>query len=63
MLPTQIGVGSATAVIGTVLLAVIAMFQLALAAGAPLGAMAWGGGHPGVLPPRLRVASAVVGVA
>ena len=40
------------------LLSVVAMFQIALALGAPLGKMAWGGGHTGVLPPRLRVASA-----
>ncbi len=33
-------------------------FQLALAAGAPLGHFAWGGQHR-VLPPRLRTGSAV----
>jgi hypothetical protein len=42
-----------------VLLAGIAMFQVALALGAPLGQAAWGGQHEGVLPVRLRVASAV----
>ena len=36
----------------------IALFQLALASGAPLGRAAWGGAHR-VLPPRLRRASAV----
>lgn len=41
------------------LLAVIVVFQLALAFGAPLGYAAWGGQHPGVLPTRLRIASAV----
>jgi hypothetical protein len=46
---------------GAVLLILIA-FQLALAVGAPLGAAAWGGQNPGVLPVRLRVASAVVGL-
>lgn len=35
----------------------IAIFQAALALGAPLGAAAWGGTHPGRLPSRLRVAS------
>jgi hypothetical protein len=40
------------------LLAVTAAFQVALAAGAPWGAAAWGGTHPGVLPAGLRVASA-----
>jgi hypothetical protein len=48
-------------VAGAVLLILIA-FQLALAAGAPLGAAAWGGRNPGVLPGRLRMASAVVGL-
>jgi hypothetical protein len=41
----------------------IAAFQVALAAGAPLGQAAWGGAHDGQLPTSLRVASAVaVGV-
>ena len=43
------------------LFAVVAVFQLMLAAGAPWGAAAWGGGHPGVLPARLRVASGLTG--
>jgi hypothetical protein len=39
------------------------MFQIALAAGAPLGRAAWGGTHPGQLPVGLRVGSAIaVGV-
>ena len=42
----------------TVILAALAVFQLALAAGAPLGRFAWGGSHE-VLPPRLRVGSLV----
>lgn len=37
------------------------MFQIALAFGAPLGFAAWGGGHKDVLPPRLRIASALAG--
>lgn len=40
------------------LLAVLAAFQLALACGAPWGGLSWGGRHPGVLPRRLRIASA-----
>jgi hypothetical protein len=44
---------------GALLLILIA-FQLALAVGAPLGAAAWGGQNPGVLPRGLRIASAVV---
>ena len=40
------------------LIAVVAGFQVALAAGAPWGAAAWAGQAPGVLPASLRVASA-----
>lgn len=50
------------AILAATLLAVIGLFQLALAAGAPLGQAAWGGTNPGVLPTRLRVASGVAGV-
>src|SRR5215207_8897976 len=42
----------------TMVLAALAVFQLALVFGAPLGRFAWGGQHR-VLPPRLRVGSAV----
>lgn len=48
--------------IAAALIAGLVVFQLALALGAPAGAAAWGGSHPGVLPIRLRVASAVVGL-
>ena len=41
-----------------VILTALAIFQLALALGAPLGRFAWGGQHR-VLPARLRVGSAV----
>lgn len=51
------------AVVATVLLGVLLVFQFALAAGAPLGAAAWGGQHPGVLPTGLRVASGISGTA
>lgn len=44
------------------LLAVITVFQIALALGAPWGAAAWGGKHPGVLPRKLRLASGIVAV-
>jgi hypothetical protein len=37
----------------------IAAYQVALALGAPFGTAAWGGAHPGTLPPRFRVASGV----
>ncbi len=52
----------AAAFIASVLIGALSVFQVALALGAPAGAAAWGGAHPGVLPTRLRVASAVVGV-
>ncbi|WP_431797946.1 hypothetical protein [Microbacterium kunmingense] len=42
----------------TVLLVLLGAFQLALAAGAPLGRFAWGGQHR-VLPTRLRIGSVV----
>lgn len=41
-----------------VLMAALAVFQVALALGAPLGRFAWGGQHR-VLPARLRVGSLV----
>ncbi len=46
------------AVVGVALLASLAVFQVALICGAPLGRFAWGGQHV-VLPPRLRVGSVV----
>ena len=39
--------------------AVIVIFQLALALGAPWGEMAMGGKYPGRFPPKLRVAAVV----
>jgi len=48
--------------IAVVLLGAVAIFQIALALGAPWGNAAWGGRHDGVLPVRLRIASAVVGI-
>jgi hypothetical protein len=51
---------AATVAVG--LLAVVAIFQVALALGAPFGKAAWGGAHDGVLPTRLRGASAFVGL-
>ena len=51
----------AALVYGVVSLAVIA-FQIALAAGAPLGAYAMGGAFPGQFPPELRVAAVVQAV-
>jgi len=50
------------AILAVALIAVIVVFQLALALGAPWGAAAWGGQHPGVLPMRLRIASGVAAV-
>lgn len=47
-----------SALLACAILTGLAMFQGALVAGAPLGRMAWGGGHT-VLPKKLKVASAV----
>jgi ABC-type amino acid transport system permease subunit len=47
------------AVLAVTLAAAVAAFQVALAAGAPLGAFAWGGRAPGRLPTTLRIASAL----
>ena len=46
------------AILACVLLGVLAAFQLALIAGAPIGHLAWGGQHR-VLPTRLRIGSVV----
>jgi hypothetical protein len=55
--------GGVPALAATAGFVVIAIFQIALAAGAPLGRASWGGAHAGQLPTGLRVASAVaVGV-
>ncbi|MEN8235147.1 MAG: hypothetical protein ABFR89_09530 [Actinomycetota bacterium] len=51
------------AVIATVLLGILTVFQIALALGAPWGAAAWGGRHPGVLPVGYRAASTIAAIA
>ena len=48
----------AAAIALTVILAALAVFQLALALGAPIGRFAWGGQHR-VLPTKLRIGSLV----
>jgi len=47
------------AVLATLLLLAMALFQASLAAGAPFGAHVLGGGHPDRLPGRLRLASGI----
>lgn len=47
------------AVVACLLLVALVAFQVALAAGAPWGRLAWGGQHEGRLPRHLRVGSAV----
>ena len=42
-----------------VVLTLVAMFQLALVLGAPMGEYVSGGQNPGKLPPRMRVVSAI----
>lgn len=49
-------------IVAVVLLGLVAVFQIALALGAPRGDAAWGGRHEGLLPTRLRIASGVAGV-
>lgn len=44
------------------LMAVLAVFQIALALGAPARYAAWGGWHEGTLPTRLRFASGIAGL-
>ncbi len=53
---TAVGVA---ALVAAVLLVGLAVFQSALALGAPLGRYAWGGRHQGALPPRLQLGSAL----
>ena len=48
-----------TAVVFVAALALLVLFQLALAFGAPWGRFAWGGQHPGTLPAGYRAASAL----
>ena len=50
---------ASAAVVACALLAVLALFQLALALGVPWGGFAWGGQHEGKLPAGLRVGSAL----
>lgn len=50
------------ALVASVLIAVVAVFQIALAFGAPARHAAWGGAHEGKLPTRLRVASGIAGL-
>jgi hypothetical protein len=49
------------AIAAITLLSIVDIFQIALAFGAPLGKAAWGG-HEGILPKRLRIASGVAGL-
>jgi hypothetical protein len=50
-------------IVAVVLLVIIAIFQAALALGAPWGEAAWGGQNPGVLPRNLRIASGIAAIA
>lgn len=52
----------AAAIVATVLLAGLTLFQLALAAGAPWGAAAYGGTWAGVLPKGMRINSLAFGL-
>jgi hypothetical protein len=50
------------AIVATVLLGVLVVFQIALALGAPWGTAAWGGLYEGVLSKGLRINSAAAAV-
>jgi len=50
------------AIVAVVAIGIVALFQIALALGAPWGSAAYGGNNPGVLPIRLRIISATAGV-
>src|SRR5687768_719411 len=52
-------VSTVAAVSACAVLTALAVFQVALASGAPWGRYAWGGQHEGALPAPLRVGSAV----
>lgn len=52
-------IATASAWIVIVALALVALFQIALIAGAPMGEYAFGGQNPGKLPVRFRVASVI----
>ena len=51
--------GVVAAIVYAVVTSGVIAFQVALALGAPWGAVAMGGAHPGTLPPAMRVAALV----
>jgi len=52
-------VTAAVAILAAILIAGVAAFQTALVGGAPWGAYAWGGAHPGRLPMTHRIIGAL----
>ncbi|PWF48537.1 hypothetical protein [Massilia glaciei] len=50
------------AIVFSVLVLFVSLFQLALAVGMPWGRLAFGGRHPGTLPARMRIASVLSGL-
>ena len=58
VIPYGVDMTEIAAIAVCVVLAALAVFQGVLIAGAPIGRFAWGGQHD-ILPPRLRVGSAV----
>lgn len=57
-IPYGVDMTEIAAIAACIVLAALAVFQGVLIAGVPIGRFAWGGQHA-VLPPRLRVGSAV----
>lgn len=49
-------------IVAAALFAIVAAFQVALAAGAPLGHLAWGGAHEGRLPVNFRINSGLAAI-
>jgi hypothetical protein len=58
-MPDPAAIARIAGIAALVLLALLVVFQLALALGAPWGRAAYGGQHPGVLPSKFRIASVV----
>jgi len=56
ILPPDMALARIFAILATLILSLVALLQVLLAAGAPLGRLAWGGEHR-ILPAKLRLGS------
>ena|SRR5215216_1376972 len=57
-----LNVARVAAIIYAIVMVGVVVFQIALAAGAPWGAYAMGGGSPGQFPPALRISAMIQAV-